>query len=142
MMLGGVVALLCFGGAGVAFVAYRQATEPDRSAPDVAVDNYLRAYLVNRDDVSADLYSCEDDSRLKAIQEFRADLEDREKSFNTEFTITWSALQASTSDGLVSVKTDLRFSAVVDGFQQSDLQSWAFEVHDDDGWRVCGAQRL
>jgi hypothetical protein len=79
---------------------------------------------------------------LKAIQEFRADLEDREKSFNAEFTITWSALQASTSDGLVSVKTDLRFSAVVDGFQQSDLQSWAFEVHDDDGWRVCGAQRL
>jgi hypothetical protein len=142
MMVGGLVALLCLGGAGVVFVAYREATEPDRSAPDVAVDNYLRAYLVDRNDVTADLYSCEDRSKLKAIQAFRADLEGREKSFKTEFTITWSALQTSTSDGSANVKTDLRFSAVVEGFQQSDLQSWSFEVRDDGGWRVCGALRL
>ncbi len=40
--------------AGITFyVVYDRATAPDRSAPDVVVDNYLREFLVHRDDAAA-----------------------------------------------------------------------------------------
>ncbi|MET7670749.1 hypothetical protein ABZS39_21795, partial [Micromonospora luteifusca] len=33
------------------------AAAPDRSAPDVVVDNYLRAFLVDRNDARANLFT-------------------------------------------------------------------------------------
>jgi hypothetical protein len=141
LLIAGAVALLCTGGAGVAFVAYRDATEPDRSAPDVAVDNYLRAYLVDRDDVLANQYSC-GDGRLATIADFRADLARREQRFNTKFTTTWGGLNiVKVNERGADVRVDLRISAYVDGHQQSDLQAWTFVVEKEDGWRVCESRR-
>ena len=50
-VVAGVLALLCLGGVATAvIVLYNRAATPDRSAPDVVVDNYLRAFLVDRND--------------------------------------------------------------------------------------------
>jgi hypothetical protein len=141
MLIAGAVALLCTGGAGVAFLAYRDATEPDRSAPDVAVDNYLRAYLTDRDDVLAGQYSCEDGDRA-AMVGFRDDLTRREQRFNTRFTTTWGSLNVvKRDDKSAEVRVELRISASVDGHQQSDFQSWMLVVRDEDGWRVCETRK-
>ncbi|GFJ80164.1 hypothetical protein Phou_043440 [Phytohabitans houttuyneae] len=77
------------GGAGVAFVAYRDATEPDRSSPDVAVSNYLRALLLERNDVRVDLYSCRDDGSLAPMRAFRAQIEEQEKQYSITIVISW-----------------------------------------------------
>ena len=47
-------------GVATAFVLYERAATPDRSAPDVVVDNYLRAFLVDRERIRAELFTCED----------------------------------------------------------------------------------
>jgi hypothetical protein len=141
LLIAGAVALLCTGGAGVAFVAYRDVTEPDRSSPDVAVDNYLRAYLVDRDDVLASQYSC-GDGNLVSMTDFRGDLARREQKFNTKFTTTWGSLSVvETNEQTAEVRVELRISASVDGHQQSDLQSWTLVVKKKDDWRVCETRR-
>ncbi|WP_173157385.1 hypothetical protein [Phytohabitans suffuscus] len=89
MLIVGTLALLCTGGAGVAFVAYRDATEPDRSSPDVAVSNYLRALLVERNDVRVDLYTCSNDAALGAIRAFREEIEAREKQHSIRIVVSW-----------------------------------------------------
>ncbi|MEH1127043.1 hypothetical protein [Micromonospora sp. CPCC 206061] len=141
MMVGGLVALLCLGGAGVAFVAYREATEPDRSAPDVAVSNYLRALFVERNDVDTSQYSCEDQAGLASIKAFMSDLESREERFGAQFNVSWGSLNTGGGDRVAEVSVDLQISALIDGVRQSDVQSWRFEVVDEEGWRVCSAVR-
>jgi hypothetical protein len=141
-MVGGLVALLCLGGAGVVFVAYREATEPDRSAPDVAVSNYLRALFVERNDINTSQYSCDDQAGLASIKAVRSDLESREERFDTQFNVSWGSLSTDGDDRAAEVSVDLQISALIDGIRQSDVQSWQFEVVDEDGWRVCSAAKV
>ena len=55
----------------MAYALYDKATAPDRSAPDVAVDNYLRAALFERDAVVAYLFVCREPS-LHPIDDLEA----------------------------------------------------------------------
>ncbi|HTF12102.1 MAG TPA: hypothetical protein VK659_28420 [Asanoa sp.] len=57
MVIAGVLTLLCLGGVGVGINLYDEATAIDRENPDVVVSSYLRAYLVDRDDAAAKLYT-------------------------------------------------------------------------------------
>lgn len=141
-VLGGMLALLLMGGIGIAYVVYDRATALDRSAPDVVVDNFLRAYLVERDESKALLFACSDTSQLREVFAFREDLESRERRFDASFTVTWGGLTPVEQAGSVDVLVDLRLFTVVNGFEQSDVQSWRFETRDQEGWRVCGASRV
>jgi hypothetical protein len=140
MMLGGVVALLCFGGAGVAFVAYRQATEPDRSAPDVAVSNYLRALFVERNDVQAELYTCGNKEALGPIEDFLADVKAREQQHSISIVVSWGSLTVEGSGERATVTTDV--SRTISDGSESDHQTWRFGLIDEDGWRVCSAAKV
>lgn len=140
-VVAGALALLCLGGIGVGYVVYDNVTGPDRSSPDVVVDNYLRAYLVERDDVKARLYSCSDTSGLSDLRALRDDLQAREQRFNTTFRVTWGALSVVGRGTTADVAVELRLSATVDGFAQQDLQSWLLQARDEDGWQVCRAAR-
>jgi hypothetical protein len=139
MIVAGVVGLLCLGGAGVALVAYRDATEPDRSAPDVAVDNYLRAYLVDRNDTRAGLFSCKDSEGLADMRAFRQDIEARESQHSIKVQVSWGALTVVTSGNRSQISVEIR-RTVSDG-SESDRQVWRFDAVDEEGWRVCGAHR-
>jgi hypothetical protein len=142
-VLGGVLALLCLGGVGVGFVLYNDATRSDRSAPDVAVDNYLRALLVDRNDSRAGIYECEDGFDLQQVRDLKADIEGQEQRLETTISVSWGALRVEPrSGGAVAVTTDIRRTAQVDGSSQSLLDQWRFEVVDEDGWRVCGARKV
>lgn len=140
-MVAGVLAALCLGGGVVGYLVYDRATAPDRSAPDVVVDNYLRAFLVDRNDVRANLFVCEGKSDLNDLNQLRTDLVVREDRFGTDLTVTWGPLQETRAGEQAVVRVDLTFSAQVDGIRQTDRQSWSFDLQLSDDWRVCSAEQ-
>lgn len=142
-VLGGVLALLLIGTVGIVYVVYERATAIDRSAPDVVVDNFLRALFADRDRAKAKLWACSSTGRLGEILSMQEDLDRREHTFQAAFNVTWGELAVlRKSDDKADVVVELKLSAMVDGFAQNDLQTWRFETEDEDGWRVCGATRV
>lgn len=140
-IVAGMVALLCMGGIGMAYALYDKVTAPDRSAPDVAVDSYLRALLVERDDVKARLYLC-DSPQVAALEQLRHDLQSREKKYETTISIHWGALETHITDESAVVTTELKLTALVGGSAPTEFQRWSFEARQKNGWRVCSASRV
>ncbi|MFD6752782.1 hypothetical protein [Micromonospora gifhornensis] len=140
-VVAGVLAAMCLGGGVVGYLVYDRATTPDRSAPDVAVDNYLRAFLVDRNDVRADLFTCEGNPDLGALQQLRTDLLAREQQFGTNMAVSWGPLQVARTGDEAVVRVELTFSALIDGNRQTDRQAWAFTTRLSDGWLVCSGAR-
>ncbi|MBM0278967.1 hypothetical protein [Micromonospora tarensis] len=139
IVVAGVLALVTAGAAITGYVLYDRATKPDRSAPDVVVDNYLRAFLVDRNDVKADLYTCKGGAQLEALRALRDDIHSREQQLGVTILVSWGSLDGDNQDGSASITTVIRRSASVDGVQQSLADTWRFDVEEQqDGWRVCG----
>ncbi|QOC95114.1 hypothetical protein D0Q02_08160 [Micromonospora craniellae] len=141
MVITGAVATLCLAGGITGYVIYDRATTPDRSAPDVVVDNYLRAYLVNRNDVRAGLLVCENNADVSQIELLRNQIRAREKQFETSMSVSWGRLPWKQSGNEADVQVDLTFAAQIDGIRQTDRQSWRFTTRLDETWRVCSAAR-
>lgn len=136
----GVTALLCLGGVSIAFLLYDDATKIDRSAPDVVVDNYLRAFLVNRDDAEAGLFRCKSPAGLAELDILRTEMMARERQFSMNVHVSWSSLETALAGQQATVSTDLRRS-VSDG-TESLANRWQFGVVDEGGWRVCSATKV
>lgn len=139
----GILALLCLGGVGVFISFYDEATKIERSKPDALVDQFLRAYLVNRDDQEAELFTCKDGLDLSAISTLRTELIAREKEFNVTVSVSWSSLTVSgTEEGRRTVTTDLIIAGSRDGTSLSrSSEAWSFALIDADGWRVCSTAK-
>ncbi|MFC8846417.1 MULTISPECIES: hypothetical protein [unclassified Micromonospora] len=141
-VVAGVLGLLLVGGGITAFVLYDRATRPDRSAPDVVVDNYLRAFLVDRNDIKADQFTCST-STLETVNGLRSEIEQREARFGVDVRISWGALtRTKTAEG-ESVETTLTISSSANGQPRSSRrEAWVFQVNDDaDGWRICDGRK-
>lgn len=136
----GIVALLCLGGVGVFVSLYDSATAINRSAPDAVVDNFLGAYLVNRDDQEASLYTCKTGADLSQLKAFRDDIVTRETKFSVGIMVSWTSFTVATNGDHGTVTTDLT-KATADGTERI-TKPWQFTVVDQDGWRVCGAKQL
>ena len=142
-VVAGVLALLCTGGAVAGFVLYDRATAPDRSAPDVVVDNYLRAFLVDRNDTKAEEFACKSDGDLDAVRGLRAEVEQREANFDVVVRVSWGPLTRVENGDGESVTTTLTISSSADGQTRSSRrEDWQFQVVERDGWRVCGANKV
>lgn len=133
----GVVALLCLGGVGVAVLLYDEETKIERAAPDAVLDNFLGAYLVNRNDDEAALYQCQSNGNFAEIEAFRADILSREQQFSAGISVTWGSFSVTVSGKQAEIVTDLT-KATSNG-NESVTRPWQFTLTDDDGWRVCGA---
>lgn len=138
-LVAGVVGLLCLGGVGVFVSLYDEATEIKRTAPDAVVDNFLRAYLVNRDEKEVELYACKSSTDFSQLDAYRKDIESRESRFSMRIQVSWEGLRVSTEGTKGSVEVDLT-RAIQDGSEQVS-DTWRFDIVDDDGWRVCGAAK-
>jgi hypothetical protein len=139
-MIAGVLALLCLGGAGVAVLLYDKKTKIDRTAPDAVVDNFLRAYLVNRDDSEVKLYTCKSGGDLTQLKTYETDIQSREARFSMSVQVSWEGLKVATNGKKGTVDVDLT-RAIQDGSEQV-TDAWEFAIIDQDGWRVCGASRV
>lgn len=126
--------------AGIAW--YARETAPDRSAPDVAVDNYLRALLVERDDPRASLWACGDRSELAEIESFRREISAREEQLQLPISVNLEDLRVEQRSGREATLTvAVRRSALIDGSQQSVVDRFQMTAVNDDGWRVCAARK-
>lgn len=141
-VVAGVVAVLCLAGAGIAYVAYDRYTSPDQSAPDITVNNYLQAYMADRNDVRAKSLACDDTSKLAELAALRAELMAREQRFNTTFSVKWGKLDVREQGAVADVFVDLILSTWVDSVNQSERQSWRFVTQRDGDWRVCQASQV
>jgi hypothetical protein len=135
----GILALLCLGGVGVAISLYDEATEIKRTAPDAVVDNFLAAYLVNRDDDEAELYGCQSGGDFAALAAYRDEMAKVEKDFTVGIRVTWSSLVVNTNGSEGTVTAELVRTSTD---RSRDSDNWSFGVVDQDGWRVCSATRL
>jgi hypothetical protein len=140
----GLIALLCLGGVGVFVSLYDGATQIKRSAPDAVVDNFLRAYLVNRDDNEVALFACKSGADFGQLATLRTEMVNREKDFNVKVTASWTSLTVSGSgNDQRSVATDLIISGSSNGDSLSRrTESWTFGLVNEDGWRVCVAAKV
>jgi hypothetical protein len=139
-LAGGILALLCLGGAGVVALLYNNATKIERSAPDAVVDSFLRAYLVDRDDKEAALFECKSGGDFQKIAAFRSDIESREKKYSISIGASWTSLAVANVDGKTTVSTDI-IRAISDGSERTS-DRWQFQMVDQGGWRVCGATQI
>ncbi|MFF0368037.1 hypothetical protein [Micromonospora sp. NPDC005087] len=142
-VVAGVLAVLMLSGIIAGVVLYNRAAAPDRSAPDVVVDNYLRAFLVDRNDTRADLFTCKGGADLQAVRDLRLEVEQRESKFHVTVRVSWGPLTRTPSRDGESVGTTLIIAGSADGVPRSSRrEDWLFNVvEDDDGWRVCGGTR-
>lgn len=140
----GLMILLCLGGVGVFVSLYDGATQIKRSAPDAVVDNFIRAYLDDRDDKEAALFSCKSGGEFSQLAILRSELVGREKNFGVKINVTWGALSlAGSGNDRRSVATDLIISGTSDGnILSRSIEKWTFVVVNQDGWRVCSAAKV
>jgi hypothetical protein len=141
VVLVGVLSLLCFGGLGYAFSVYNRATKPNRSSPDVVVDNYLQAVLVDRSAASASKYSCPGAAaQLKPFIQFRDGFVSREAGLGGQVSFSWGPLHLNRdSDGTtvaVEITVDTSGGSTLAG---RSLHEWSFTAVEDDEWFVCAA---
>ena len=136
-VVAGVLAVMCLGGGVTGYLLYDRITTPDRSSPTVVVDSYLRAFLVDHNDVRADLFTCDGDTDLDQLRLLRSDLAAREERFGTSMSISWGNVLAEEAGNRAEVRVELLLSARVDGVRQYDRQSWTFTTQLAEEWRVC-----
>ncbi|WP_106127502.1 hypothetical protein [Pseudosporangium ferrugineum] len=139
----GILSLLCLGGIGVIISLYDEATEIKRTSPDVVVSSYLRAYLINRDDQQASLFTCKSGANLAQVSNLRDELVAREKEFDVSVSVNWGALAVAANGSSRSVTTELTIVGSANGQPVSQrTEPWRFELIEEDGWRVCGAAKV
>lgn len=134
----GVVALLCLGGVGVIVAVYDNATEIKRTDPSVVLVNFLGAYLTDRDDQEAKLYTCKEDTDLSRLSAFRDEVRKTEGKFSIGVMVSWKNLSVQTSGNHASGSVDI--VRTISGGSEETFDPWKFEMSDEDGWRVCSAR--
>lgn len=135
-LTGGLLALLCVGGTGAFYVLYDEATQIKRTEPDAVVNDFLGAYMRDRNDKAAELYQCASEE-LGKLSSYRADTEKREKEFSTSISISWSIIAMDVTGTRGTVTADV--TRTISDRTGRDSSTWQFAVVDENGWRVCGA---
>lgn len=135
-------AAVVLGGAGLAstlLYTYHKQTELDRSDPEVVLIRYLDATFERKDPAVAGLYTCSNPGGLAMVGAFHTDLQQREKDFGVTINVTNGTMTKSGAD----ITTSLVVEAFKDGRRTSRwTEVWRFSMKDEDGWRVCAAERI
>lgn len=133
MLAGGAAA------GGALLLTYHEATKIDRSNPEVVLIRYLDATFERKDSAIAGLYTCSNPKDLAPITSLREELDKREKDFGVTVHVTSNRMTTEQS----AVITDLTISGSRDGnITSRRVETWRFRMADENGWRVCGAERI
>src|SRR5262249_43178558 len=135
-----VALALCLGGLVTGYVLYDKATTPDRGTPRTAVTQYVEAKFANRDDARARRFECRS-PRLEQMDALLSDLKDRERQFEVKISVRAYNMVESGGGDTAQIDASLDVDTTVDGAPQRQVQQWRFDLVQQDGWRVCGAQR-
>ena len=136
-----LVVCLAFGIAG--YVLYERATRLDRSTPVVTVFQYVDAVFEVRDDGQAELFECKKSTGRAALNVLLDDLKAREQRYSIRITVSVTNFAESVEGSKAQVQADLLIDVPeADGKPSRSNQRWSFDLRDEDGWRVCSAQRV
>jgi hypothetical protein len=139
----GSLAPICAGGAVLTYVSYDRATAPDLGSPTVVVRDWIKAYLGDRNDSEADVYSCPDQGGLAAVKALREDLSSRERSFGITINVSYDSVRETSRTGeRATVTAAIVLATIGGGTPLRRVQSWDFDTVNDHGWRVCGAHEV
>jgi hypothetical protein len=127
-----VVAAILGVGAVTALVAYDKATELDRSTPTIAVQQFVYAAFVNRNENRTTLFICSGSHVPETVASVLTGLDP-----SVKIALGRMSEKSRAGDSAV-VSAELELSS--GGF--TDVQNWEFDTADQNGWRVCGARRV
>lgn len=140
LVIGAIVAVAAgVAAGGTLLLTYHEATKLDRSNPEVVLIRYLDATFERKDQAMASLFTCAKPAALAPLNSYRDELVVREKAFGVTILVTSGRM---TQTGR-TIQTDLHVVANKNGAVESESSNpWLFTMVDEDGWRVCGAERL
>jgi len=135
---------LCLVSGVVAFMLYDRATRKDRGTPNVVVFQYIDAIFDQRDPSEAKLFECKASNGRAALDALLSEIEEREQRFDIRISVsTGTKFDTSVEGKSAQVKVDLIVTAPeANGERSRSTQFWQFDLRDEDGWRVCSAQRV
>lgn len=137
----GFLALVALAAGGGLYL-YDKATTPDRSTPTVAVQQFLKATFVDRNQTTQASFSCGGvPAEITSLVAFVDDIKART---GTDVAVGWDSITAGpdTGGGPVNVTGVIILTAYVNNVMQEDRQDWRFVTEHRDGWRVCGAHKV
>jgi hypothetical protein len=139
----GLLSLACVGGLGVAYHLYDKATAPNRSAPDVVVDNYLQASLVDRNDSGATVYTCGDQSALASFTDFRQSLVIHASSVGAVASFRWTGLMVARAGDGATVSVNIVVSTSgASSLPGESVHAWIFATINSSDWCVKSATQV
>ena len=136
-----VSALICLGGLVSGYIWYHNASEPDRSTPNLTVAQYLTARFDQRDNVVAAHFVCHAPN-LGNIDAFEQDIDARGRRADTAIMVSWENFGVTGNGNSAVVTVDIRLTVTIDNVMQREIQHWQFDVIREGGWRVCGGQQV
>ena len=138
-----VLTSLVLGGIVAGYVLYDRATAPDRSAPDVVVDNYLRAFLVDRNDTRANLYTCDGGGDLASLRTLREELAHARQSFGINISRELGRL-AGWSDRATARCHAVDLISSASGRHLAERpEDWTVRcTRTREDWRVCAGRKV
>ena len=128
------VAFLAVLGGTIGVVAYDKATAIDRSTPDVVIDQFLQAALVDRDADRVGLFVCARWPVADAMNATRLDA-------RTDLHVNWgiTSLTRTGDQAVAEVRVRLSIPAGNDALFR-DVHSWHLTLVNEGGWRVCSVE--
>jgi hypothetical protein len=143
LILAAFLLVVCLVGGIGGYVWYDRTTRIDRSTPVVVVFQYVDAIFELRDVDHARLFECERSNGRAALQMLLSDIMERERKFDIRLSVSAGDFESAVEGAQAEVRTSLFIDAPeVNGETSRSSQPWKFTLHDDDGWRVCSAQRV
>jgi len=136
---GAVIAAAGIGGT-IVLRSYDDATKIDRSVPTVVVRQYIDAFMTRKDNGRAALFTCSSSPQLGAMNSLREHLtrQDAVHGTSTQVVVSW----INTTDGGRSVEAELELNEATGVEVRTQIELWRFGLVDQNGWRVCSAERL
>lgn len=140
--IGVILLVLCVAGSVTGYILYDRATKVDRSTPAVVVLQYVNATFDERDLAKAESFECDSGSAQSPLQALLTELENLERKFNIRVSVSVADFATDIRGSNAVVNADLLIDVPEkDGDPSRARQTWAFELEDTDGWRVCAASR-
>jgi hypothetical protein len=122
-------------GGGAAFVIYDQATAIDRDTPEVVVQQFLQAGLVDHDTARLSLFVCRQWSADEALKKIAPPTDER-------IFVSWGDYASSRTGDKATVDVKVQFDLGVGSVSASSVRSWRLMLEDQAGWRVCDLTKL
>ncbi len=134
----GVLLLLCAGVGTTAYFAFGRVGSGGGS-PSGAVDGFMKAAFVDRDEEALSRFICNKSRSKQAIRDEIQRLEDIESGSNSKITVDWSNITQTNKSGSDATATaDVSITATVAGEPTDPITgTWKYTLVEESGWRVC-----